>query len=150
MVGAAGDLRETRVLQVFHRRCEGALSPMPQRVVLDLAGVTSADTKLVATLVLGLMLAPVASAQPHGYSLVEKVNPAARTVTLLGTVYQLTPRTRFYGRSGGRGDLRGLRPLPRNGGLVSEHDVDAVEFEAVQHRGRWVLLELRVLEALPR
>jgi anti-anti-sigma regulatory factor len=52
VVGAAGNLCETRVLQVFHRRCEGALSPTPRRVVLDLAGVTSADTKLVAALVL--------------------------------------------------------------------------------------------------
>lgn len=52
VVDAAGDLRDTRVLQVFHRRCEGTLNPAPRRVVVDLAGVTSADTKLVATLVL--------------------------------------------------------------------------------------------------
>ena len=52
VVDAVGNLRDTRVLQVFHRRCEGALNPAPRRVVVDLAGVTSADTKLVATLVL--------------------------------------------------------------------------------------------------
>jgi len=50
IVNATGDLRDTRVLQAFHRRCEEALNPGRRRVRVDLADVASADTKLVATL----------------------------------------------------------------------------------------------------
>jgi anti-anti-sigma regulatory factor len=51
VVDAAGDLCDTRVLEGFHHRCEQALAPGRRCVVVDLAHVTSADTKLVATLI---------------------------------------------------------------------------------------------------
>jgi len=52
VVTASGDLRDTRLLQSFHRRCEEAVSPRRRRVAVDLGRVTDANTKLIATLVL--------------------------------------------------------------------------------------------------
>ncbi|MFH0982192.1 MAG: hypothetical protein V2A79_11695 [Planctomycetota bacterium] len=57
LVNATGDLRETRVLQGFQRRCEAALNPGRPRVVVDLGRVVTADTKLVATLIMLLQRA---------------------------------------------------------------------------------------------
>jgi ABC-type transporter Mla MlaB component len=51
IVTASGDLRDTRVLQSFHRRCKQALSPGRQRGAVDLGRATDADSKLIATLV---------------------------------------------------------------------------------------------------
>lgn len=75
VVDATGDLCDTRVLRVFHRRCEEALSPGRRCLVVDLADVTSADTKLVATLVtllqraqaLGVPLELIVSSRVYGW-----------------------------------------------------------------------------------
>ncbi|MFH1748675.1 MAG: STAS domain-containing protein [Planctomycetota bacterium] len=50
-VDAVGNLCDTRVLDVFHRRCVQAMNPERRTVVVDLARVTSVDTKLIATLI---------------------------------------------------------------------------------------------------
>jgi ABC-type transporter Mla MlaB component len=57
VVTAAGNLRDTRVLQVLHRRCEEALNPGRRCVAVNLTNVTDADTKLVAALIVLLQRA---------------------------------------------------------------------------------------------
>ncbi|MFH0981791.1 MAG: hypothetical protein V2A79_09655 [Planctomycetota bacterium] len=52
VIDATGNLCDTRVLQGFHHRCEQVLNPGRRCVAVDLAKVTSANTKLVATLVI--------------------------------------------------------------------------------------------------
>ena len=51
VIEAGGDLRDTRVLQGFQRRCERALVPGSQRVALDLEKAADANTRTIATLV---------------------------------------------------------------------------------------------------
>ena len=46
-----GDLSDWRAVQRLHRHCETLVQPGRQRVVLNLASVDHADTKLVASLV---------------------------------------------------------------------------------------------------
>ena len=50
VINATGDLRDTRVLQAFHRHCEEALNARHRPLRFNLDDVDSADTKLVATL----------------------------------------------------------------------------------------------------
>lgn len=61
VVSAAGNMCDSRLLRVFHRRCHHTLDSGPASVVVDLAGVTQANTRLVATLVAVLRRARAAS-----------------------------------------------------------------------------------------
>jgi anti-anti-sigma regulatory factor len=65
VVNAMGSLCDTRLLEGFHRRCEQALSPGRRCVVVDLSGVTSVNTKLVATLVTLLRRAQAEGGPPQ-------------------------------------------------------------------------------------
>ena len=52
VIDATGNLCDTRMLRGFHHRCEQVMNPGRRCVAVDLTNVTSADTKLVATLVI--------------------------------------------------------------------------------------------------
>ena len=52
VVDATGNLCDTRMLRGFHHRCERVMNPGRRCVAVDLTNVTSADTKLVATLII--------------------------------------------------------------------------------------------------
>ena len=47
-----GDLRDSRAVHEFYRRCHMLIASEPQQAVLNLSMVTDSDTKLVAVLLL--------------------------------------------------------------------------------------------------
>jgi anti-anti-sigma regulatory factor len=54
VISLTGDVRDGGRVHEFHRECQRSIHPGRRRVVLNLAGVADADTKLVASLVAAL------------------------------------------------------------------------------------------------
>ena len=52
LLKAPTDLTDCRALEAFYHQCRTAIGSCPDRILIDLSGVESSDTKLMACLVI--------------------------------------------------------------------------------------------------
>ena len=87
---------------------------------------------------------------PSGTALVDAVDAEARTIVLEGQRYAVDRRAVIVDGAGKPGSLEDIKARPAGAQIVSQNDVDAVSWEAVQSSGRgWVITRLRVIGQLP-
>ncbi len=76
LLKAPADLTDCQALKAFHRQCGRAIRSRPGRLVIDLSGVESADSKLMACLVIierdadrrGIQCAVIASVRVRAWA----------------------------------------------------------------------------------
>ena len=106
----------------------------------------------LALLVLALVLSGPAAAYDERKLLgpVEAVDLINKTVTVQGEVFQVSHKTLLYDVHGGRATLESLKPMERVGGFRAITGATPVEITTMQVGESNVMLELRVMSALPR
>lgn len=83
------------------------------------------------------------------FGVLEAKDVVGSKLTISGVVYDVTARTRMWDSKGQAVTLEDLVPFDIHQGLFAAEDATAVQIEATEVRGRWLLLSLRVVEALP-